>query len=103
MSRNSDEKKPTTCRLEPEYREALEGRAAELKMTMSDLVRKYVMDGLAEESAKVTLHEELPAIREEIKQLRRDLSLIAEVLLSRAGQLEPDRARKWASENIGAK
>ena len=72
-------------------------------MTISDLVGKYVMDGLAEESAKVTLDGELPAIREEINQLRRDLSLIAEILFSRAGQLEPDRARKWASENIGAK
>ena len=75
----------------------------ELKMTKSDLVRNYVMAGLAEDSTKVTLHEELPAIREEIKQLRRDLSLVAEVLLIRAGNVEPATARKWAMENLVAR
>ena len=100
MSQNADEKKPVSCRLEPKFNEALEGRAVELKMTKSDLVRNYVMAGLAEDSTKVTLHEELPAIREEIKQLRRDLSLLAEVLLSRAGRVEPAKARKWAQDNF---
>ena len=103
MKRTTDKNKPISCRLEPNFREALNGRALELKMTKSDLVRSYVMAGLAEDSTKVTLHEELPAIREEIKQLRRDLSLVAEVLLIRAGNVEPAAARKWAMENLVAR
>ena len=46
MNRNAEEKKPISCRLEPKFNEALEGRAVELKMTKSDLVRSYVMAGL---------------------------------------------------------
>lgn len=103
MNRNADEKKPISCRLEPKFNEALEGRAAELKMTKSDLVRNYVLAGLTEDATKVTLHQELPVVREELKQLRRDLSLLAEVLLVRAGNVEPATARKWAVENIVAR
>ncbi len=102
MSQNADEKKPVSCRLEPKFNEALEGRAVELKMTKSDLVRNYVIAGLSEDSTKVTLHEELPAIREEIKQLRRDLSLLAEALVISAGNMEPAKARKWAQDNFFA-
>ena len=103
MNRNTDENKPISCRLEPNFREALEGRAMELKMTKSDLVRSYVMAGLAEDATKVTLHEELPAIREEIKQLRRDLSLLAEGLVIRIGKAEPSVARSWAMKNFAAR
>ena len=103
VNRSIDEKKPVSCRLEPKFNEALEGRAAELKMTKSDLVRNYVMAGLAEDATTVTLHEELPALREELKQLRRDLSLLAEVLLVRAGNVDPAKARTWAMENLAAR
>ena len=103
MKRTTDKNKPISCRLEPEFEEALGGRAEGMKLSKSDLVRNYVKAGLSEDATKVTLHEELPAIREEIKQLRRDLSLVAEVLLIRAGNVEPAAARKWAMENLVAR
>lgn len=103
MTRSNNENKPTSCRLDPRFNEALEGRACELKMTKSDLVRKYVIAGLSEDATKITLHEELPAIREEIKQLRRDMSLLAEAVLICSGKLDPEKARKWANENIVAR
>lgn len=103
MSQKSDEKIPTTCRLEREYRDVLESRAKDLNLNLSDLVRQYVVEGLREDATKVTLHQELPAISEEIKQLRRDLSLLAEALMIRAGKMEPAAARTWAVKNFAAR
>ena len=102
MSQKTDEKKPTTCRLEREYREVLEDRAKGLNLKLSDLVRQYVVAGLNEDATKVTLHQELPVLREDIKQLRRDFSLVAEVLLRSAGKLDKDAARNWAVRNLAA-
>jgi hypothetical protein len=103
VKQNTDNTVPTICRLDREYREALEGRAKDLNLKVGELVRKYLVASLQEDATKVTLHEELPAIREEIKQLRRDLSLLAEALLTHAGKLEPAKARQWAERNIIAR
>ena len=103
MSEKADKTIPTTCRLEREYRELLNGRANDLNLKPAELVRKYIVAGLKEDATKVTLHEELPAISEELKQLRRDLSLLAEALVIRAGNMEPAAARAWAVKNFAAR
>ncbi len=103
VSEKADKTIPTTCRLEREYRELLDGRARDLNLKSAELVRKYVLEGLKEDSTKITLHQELPAIGEELKQLRRDLSLLAEALMIRAGNMEPAAAQAWAVKNFAAR
>lgn len=92
--------KPTNCRLTLEEREALEARANELNVTMSDLVKQYVLAGLREEAARGSIFEALQEFKEEIRETRRDHALLAEVLLAAAGKVSRDEAHKWARENI---
>ena len=103
VSEKAAKTKPTSCRLERDYREVLDSRAKDLNLKPAELVRKYIVAGLKEDATKVTLHEELPAISEELKQLRRDLSLLAEALVIRAGNMEPAAARAWAVKNFAAR
>lgn len=89
-------------RIEEEYREALVARAEQLKVTVSELVKQYVIAGLREDAATGSLYDALCSLKEEIRESRRDLSLTAEVLLVAAGKLSEKDARTWARENITA-
>lgn len=94
-------------RLDPELSKALAGEAAQRKMSRHILARDYVVDALkAKETLQDTLEalgklrEEVQGMRREVKFLRQDLALATESLLHSAGQISPDDASKWATENL---
>lgn len=100
--RRKSPKQTVACRLEDEYREALLSQAAAREIEMSELIREYIIDGLCEKEADARLYELLHRIFVQLCESRRDHSLIAEALLSCAGKLDPEKAHRWAVENIPA-
>jgi hypothetical protein len=95
-------KKPVGCRLEEEYRNALAAEADERGVEVSDVIRHYIIKGLREEAAQATLFEQLASILSQLKESRRDHSLMTEVLLHSAGRFDPTKARQWAEKIIRA-
>ena len=87
-------------RLEEEFRVALSEQADERNVTVSDMVRYFVIQGLREDAARGTLFEAISLYRHEIQEMRKDLALMAEVLLCGAGKLDESEAREWAQKNI---
>ena len=84
-------------KLDDENRAKLTGQAKELGISRNLLARDLVLKALNEEQdmwgAILALHQRLHSLREE-------LALIAEVLLSHAGRVEPGEAKKWTDENL---
>lgn len=100
---DSVEKEIVPCRLERAYREALEGQAAERKTTVSKLVREHIIKGLHEDGVQPEdVHEALKCVVDGLRELRRDLALLGEMLLHEAGKMEREEAFEWIQKNIPA-
>jgi len=89
-------------RLEEEYRSALVAHAKDLDLTVSELVSRYVTAGLREDAARGSVYDALCSMKAELKESRRDLSLLAETLLVATGNVGEEEARAWATKNLAA-
>ena len=87
-------------RIEPEYRELLIQQAKALNVDFSELVRRIVIQHLREEDAKASHYQALCEFKRELLEIRRDIALTAEALLTGAGKLEAKEARHWAKRNL---
>ena len=93
-------KKAIGFRLEDGYCQEIKARAEKLNMSISDLVRDYVVAGLREEAAKNSVYDALGQVRSEIREIRRDLSLMTAVLLIGAGKIDEKEAHRPADSNV---
>jgi hypothetical protein len=100
--RQKETKKPCGFRLEPEYRDLLIQKAKELNIDFSDLVRRIVIQHLQEEDAKASHYEALCGFKQELLEIRRDITLSTVALLCGAGTLELKEAQKWANRNLSS-
>lgn len=94
-------------RLDAEFIQALEDKAAQRKQNRHKLARDYVVDALkSKETLQDTLealgklYAEVQVMRREVQFLRQDLALATESLLHSAGKISPDDASQWAAENL---
>jgi hypothetical protein len=78
-------------------RAKLDALAKNLGVSRNILARDFVLKALNEPAdlfgAVMTLNQQMLALREE-------LALIAEVLLTHAGKVDEEDAKKWTDENI---
>ena len=88
-------------RLDPTSIEILQGLAEQRKISTHELCRVYVLQALHGEQSDSRQHETLIDLRQQSKQLRADLSLVAHALLVGAGKISDADARQWVQENIG--
>jgi hypothetical protein len=93
----------TGFRLDPEFLEALKGRAEILNVSTHDLARQYVMERLMEEDEKGATLNALEVVHKQLLELRSDIALAAEAILISGGACEEDEARKWVQENLERK
>jgi hypothetical protein len=88
-------------RLDAEARDALNGRAAVLNMSVHELSRRYVIESLAEPEERAALSLAVEDLRKEIGVLRQDISDATLALLVCAGHQTEETARAWVNENLG--
>lgn len=93
-------KKSIGFRLEKGYYQEIEARTEKLNMSISDLVTEYVVAGLREEAAKNSVYEALGQVRSEIREIRRELSLMTAVLLIGAGEIDEKEAHHPADSIV---
>jgi hypothetical protein len=98
--RTKQPKKMIGGRVEVEHHDALVARAAELQITVSELVAQYVVAGLRDDAAEGSLFAALCGLKDEIRESRRDLALMAEALLVRAGTCDEQEAKEWTEANL---
>ncbi len=91
------ESKVIGFKLDDENRVKLEAEAEQLGTTRNMLARDMVlktMNGGGEIAGLVI------ALNHQLYALREELALVAEALLTHAGKIPPEQAKKWADENI---
>ncbi len=95
--RTTPESKTIGFKLDDDSRTKLALQAEQLGVSRNLLARDFVLKALNESAdvfgAVVTLNQQMLAMREE-------LALMAEVLLTHAGKVDAEDAKKWADENI---
>lgn len=84
-------------KLDDASRANLTARAEQLGIGRNLLAREMVVSALNEE---VDVPNAILALHHQVLGLREELALVAEVLLSHAGKVSPDEAKKWADGNI---
>lgn len=87
-------------RLDDECRRVLGARAARLGVSAHELARQYVIEMLQAVEEREALRLAVTDLQGEIKKLREDVAVTAEVLLASAGKVNEEEARAWADENI---
>ena len=92
--------KTISFRLQAEEEELLSTRAGRFGVSKHDLSRLYVLEMLGQGEERQVLREAVTALNNEISSLRKDVSLSAQALLSSAGKVSEEKARKWAEENL---
>ena len=93
-------KKTIGVRFDDEIRNHLIQQAKEMNLDLSELVRRLVLTALREDEAKASHYEALCEFKNELLQIRRDIALSVEVLLSDAGKRDPEEALEWAKNNL---
>ena len=80
---------------------SLEKRAEKLALSPGDLARKCVVQMLDDENENDLLRLRLAALENEVKELRRGMSNMAEALLVVSGKVTKEQAKDWVKENLG--
>ena len=88
---------PIAFRPEQEIYDQLNAKAEILGMSIHQLACHYVTGMVRGNSGDKAPVEQLPAM---MAELREDLAISVEILLSLAGKARPQDARKWADENL---
>jgi len=87
-------------RLENEKFAELSRRAKALGVSPHELARHYVLEILSEKEERGALREAVNALGEYLGEVRKDIALAAEALLTAAGTVEEKDAREWAKKNL---
>lgn len=95
-------KKTVGCRLEEEYRIALQTEAAKKGVEVSEVIRKLIVDGLREKECEAHLFEFMTSVVNLLRECRRDHALMTEALLIASGRFTPAKAREYAELHIVA-
>ena len=103
MKRNKTLTEHVGFRLDEETYQLLAEQGAERNMGTNDMARCLVSRALQDAEAQASLHEILSLIRLEVQELRQDLSLSTEALLTSAGKVEEKEAKTWIAENLNPK
>ncbi len=91
---------PVVFRLGRQNHPLLVEQARELGVKPNKLARALVLKGLREQEVQASWHDLLALLRLEIRELRRDISVSAEALLTSAGEVEEKEAKAWVSKNL---
>lgn len=81
-------------------RRLLMEQAARLEVSEHSLARDYVMEMLYDRGEREALREAVSLLHREIGELRKDLVVVAEALLTSAGNVKEGDAREWVEENL---
>lgn len=87
-------------RLEIEARAELASRAKALGVSSHDLARHYVLQMLHDTDERREVRNAILALRQEMIELRKDVSVSTEALLTSAGKIAPGEARSWTRQNL---
>ena len=98
-------KTPATIsfRLESVAGHILSQRAREIGISAHELARRYVIEILQESEERGALREALVVLQNEICELRSDLRVGVEALLTSGGKVTDEDARSWVEENLKSK
>jgi hypothetical protein len=97
-SRAKKSSKPISFRPEQEVYDLLERRAAKLGMgSIHELASHYVTGIVREDKAQ---EPSTVSMTQQLAELREDLWLSVEALLTSAGKVKESEARRWAEENL---
>ena len=95
--------RPISVRLDPDNRERVDKKAANLGMRVSDYARKVMLSSLDEESELAKLQMRLTALEDTVSGLREDLAVAVKALLVTSGSdamVSPEQAETWVNSNM---
>jgi hypothetical protein len=87
-------------RLSQESRQLLVERAARLEVSEHQLARDYVTEMLHGRESQEALVELVCRLHQEIVELRKDIKVMGEALLTSAGKVTDQDAREWVQANL---
>jgi hypothetical protein len=90
-------KKPLSFRPPQDVYDLLEKRAAEMQITINDLACHYVTKAFKTGNVEPS---PMDPVVELIAELREDLAVSVEAMLSSAGKVSEADARRWADKNL---
>ena len=102
------EKPKKTCpptigfRIEPEHGTTLVERAETLGVSVHELARHYVILALSGREEKVELANAISALQLELVEIRKDVAVSTEALLTSAGKVSSPDASTWVNENLNS-
>jgi aryl-alcohol dehydrogenase-like predicted oxidoreductase len=89
-------------RLSEEDGEVLAARAKTLGVSVHDLARFYTITAVRDREERVDLRGALEKLHQEMTELRKDVVISTEVLLSSAGKVEAEEARAWVDKTLSS-
>jgi len=87
-------------RVDEELFAELTRRAKALGVSPHELARHYVMELLSAEEERTALRETVNAVGQHMIEIRKDIALAVEALLSSAGTLDEKQAHQWTQRNL---
>ena len=87
-------------RLDEASLRVLSHRAARLKVSRHELARHYVEELLHEPEERAALRAAVEALHHHLHEFRRDFSVAVEALLTSAGKVSEEEARKWTADGL---
>jgi hypothetical protein len=95
-------KPPTTIgfRLDTESVEVLASRAKLLRVSVHQLARYYVQLALAQENETLNVGEKIETLGEAFIEMRKDVAVATEALLTSAGKVSDQNAKTWVIKNL---
>jgi hypothetical protein len=93
---------PTTIgfRLDDEHGKQLVKRAESLGVSVHELARHYVLLVLHEKDERTGIQKGMMALHQEMTELRKDVVVSTEALLTSAGKVSNANAKGWVRENF---
>jgi HEAT repeat protein len=87
-------------RLDDDHTAVLVERANALKISVHELARQYVIQMLHENDERQQLLTALVALRNEIVEARKDISVSTQELMVSGGRATVAQAKGWVKENL---
>ena len=87
-------------RLDSECDKVLFDRSKTLGVSVHELARHYVLLMLHDSDERAEVRNAILALHREIIEIRKDVAVSTEVLLTSAGELSPAESRDWTRENL---
>jgi hypothetical protein len=89
-------------RVETEHGKVLLERAGSLGVSVHELARHYVILALTTKDERAELTNAITELQKELVEIRKDVAVAAEALLTSAGKVSPTDASNWVNENLNA-